>query len=87
MGSPETELSTEPCTNDLTITERAALVTWHLAHGEGMTTTNAAEMAELTYDGAYKLMRRLSRVLPIYQNDSGVWCVCALQELECVEIT
>ena len=68
--------------SDLTITERAALVTWHLAHEEGISTANVADMCELTRQGAYDLMRRLSRVLPIYQDDFGVWAVCALRELE-----
>jgi len=65
-----------------TITERAALVTWHLAHGEAMQTRDVAEMTGLGMAGAWILMVRLSRVIPIYQDDCGRWLVCAFQELE-----
>ena len=51
-----------------TITERAAIVAWHLAHGETMQTRDVADLCGLTMTGAYLLMRRLSRVIPIYQD-------------------
>ena len=66
-----------------TTTERVALVAWHLAHGDGMTTANVAELTKLTSEGARLLMLRISRVLPIYRDEYGVWQVCALKELEC----
>jgi hypothetical protein len=65
-----------------TITERAALITWHLAHGEMLQTRDVAEMTGMTMAGAWILMIRLSRVLPIYQDDCGRWLVCAFKELE-----
>jgi hypothetical protein len=67
---------------DYTAQEKAALVTWHLAHGEELTTAEIALMAGLTFQGAWFLMIRLARVLPIYRNDAGVWAVCVLRELE-----
>ena len=67
---------------DFTAQEKAALITWHLAHGEEITTTEVAHMAGLTWAGAWFLMERLSRVLPIYRDDRGVWTVCAIRELE-----
>jgi hypothetical protein len=65
-----------------TITVRAALITWHLAHGETMQTRDVAEMTGLTMTGAYLLMTRLSRAIPIYQDDQDRWLVCACRELE-----
>ena len=65
-----------------TITERAALVTWHLCHGEAMQTRQIAEITGLGMAGAWVLMQRLSRVIPIYQDDRGFWLVCAFLELE-----
>ena len=64
-----------------TITERAALVAWHLAHGEQLETVQVAAMTGLTRQGAWHLMQRLSRVLPIYQSGDA-WQVCILRELE-----
>jgi len=68
--------------SDYTAQEKAALITWHLAHGEGMQTRDVAEMAGLSMPGAWYLMQRLSRVIPIYQDDRGFWVVCAMLELE-----
>jgi hypothetical protein len=66
---------------DYSAQEKAALVAWHLAHGEGMSTAEIARLTGLTWGGAWHLMNRLSRVLPIYRDDSGVWAVCVLSEL------
>lgn len=60
--------------------ERAALIAWHLAHGEAMRTVDVVELTGLERQGAWKLMCRLSRVLPIYQDDCGFWQVNATRE-------
>jgi len=67
--------------SDYSAQEKAALIAWHLAHGEGMTTNEVAEITGLTWGGAWRLMDRLSRVLPIYRDEDGMWSVCALKEL------
>jgi len=67
---------------DYTAQERAALVTWHLAHGQGMQTRDVAKLTGLEREGAWRLMQRLARVIPIYQDERGVWVVCAMLELE-----
>ena len=64
---------------DLVITERAALVAWHLAQGEAMTTCDVAETVGLCRTAAYKLMTKLARVLPIVHLD-GVWMVAFYEE-------
>jgi hypothetical protein len=61
--------------------ERAGLVVWHLAHGEAARTRDIAEMTGISQRGALKLMHRLSRRLPFYQDDDGFWQVCYLQEI------
>lgn len=66
---------------DYTAQEKAALIAWHLAHGEGMTTGEVASMTGLTQAGARFLMNRLVRVLPIYRNKDGIWEVCMPEEL------
>ena len=67
--------------DEYVITERAALIAWHLAHGEGMRTSDVVALTGLERQGAWKLMCRLSRVLPIYQDDIGVWQVNSLREI------
>jgi hypothetical protein len=34
----------------------------------------------LSWHGAASLLDRISRVLPIYRDDDGVWQVCLLRE-------
>lgn len=67
--------------SEYTPQEKAALVAWHLAHGEGMRTQDVAKTTGLTCRGARKLMSRLARVLPIYQNGDGFWQVNYMREL------
>jgi hypothetical protein len=50
---------------EMTVTERAALAGWLLARGKQLTTQEAADTLGLTYIGAYRLLQRLSRVLPV----------------------
>ena len=68
--------STEPDTAQ----ERAALVAWHLAHGEGMTTQDVADLCGFSRVSGWRLMMALCRVLPIYQTENGVWEVLFLKE-------
>jgi hypothetical protein len=48
--------------------------------GEGMTTAQAAEMTRLSDDGVRRILNALSRVLPIYCNDNGIWEAVFVQE-------
>lgn len=63
-----------------TATERCGIVVWHLAHGEGLTMGQVVAMTGLTPSAAYRMLNRLSRVVPIYQNDEHSWEVCAALE-------
>jgi len=59
--------------NDLTAQERAAIVTWRLACGERLTTQEIMRLTGLTREGAWYLMMRLLRVVPIFCDDGGEW--------------
>lgn len=65
--------------NPETPSERVALVVWWLAHGEGLTTKRVSEITKITPRAASYLMCRISRVLPIYQDDDFVWQVCEVE--------
>jgi hypothetical protein len=58
--------------------ERAALVAWQLACGKSLTSQHVAELTGLTERGAYDLVSRLARVLPIQRQIA--WTVAHLRE-------
>ena len=68
--------------SDQTPEERAALVTWYLSHGDAFRTSEVCRMTGLTRQGAYRLLCKLSRVIPVYQDESGVWQVLAYREMD-----
>jgi len=51
--------------DSLTTTEAAGLLLWHLIHGRRLTNMEAAAMIGYEENGAYRLLCRLSRVVPI----------------------
>ena len=53
--------------------ERAAKIDFMFAEGHALTTSQVADLVGLTYDGARKLLQVVTRVIPIYQDDSGLW--------------
>jgi hypothetical protein len=61
------ELQIEPI-----VTERVAIIVWQIAHGKSFTTAEVAIICGMTWDGAHKLLCRVSRILPIYLDD-GRW--------------
>lgn len=61
-------------TCDMSPTERAALLVYELASGRTMTARQISERYNITTRGAYKLVNRISRTVPIYE-ESGVWRV------------
>jgi hypothetical protein len=58
---------------EMVVTQRAALVGYYIGIGGCFTTQEVAEIAGTTYDGAHKLMDKVSSTLPIYRDDDGVW--------------
>ncbi len=59
---------------DLVAQERAALVTSALYSGERLTFAAVQQRTGLTYYGAWYLMMKLARVLPVtYDPETRVW--------------
>lgn len=56
-----------------TPSERVAVIVLALARGRGLTTRQTAELTGLTLHGAYSMLCRISRSLPIYKDDAGIW--------------
>jgi len=61
-------------------TERIGRAAWLLAQGRAMTARELAEIVEITPHGAYQMLARLSRVLPICE-DGGVWRVAVEEHI------
>ena len=59
---------------DVTPTERAAIVTRELMSGRALTPHDVAKETECTLRGGYYVLERLSRVLPICE-DEGRWAL------------
>lgn len=54
---------------DVTPTERAAIVTRELMRGRALTKHDVAELTECEPDSGYRVLRRLARVLPLYEEN------------------
>ena len=57
---------------DVTPTERVAIVVRDLAHGQQLTPRQVADMTACNLGTAYRVLERISRVLPVYE-DGGRW--------------
>ena len=55
------------------VTERAGRVAWRLAQGERLSNRDVQQLTGLGQSGAWLLMGRLSRCLPVLFYN-GVWC-------------
>lgn len=60
-------------------TERIGRATWLLAQGRAFTLRELADILEITPHGAYQMLVRLSRVVPV-TDDSGVWRINSGEE-------
>lgn len=60
-------------------TERWALVSWHLAHGDALSTTQIAELVGIGRQAAWEGMQKLSRVIPVLCFD-GEWMPAVMAE-------
>jgi len=60
--------------DELIPTERIGLVVWQLWHQRALTTVEIAELAGVTRAGAWAMMDKLSRKLPIVLTN-GTWHV------------
>jgi len=67
---------------ELTVTERVGKVTWWLADGEGLTIDNVCSLTGVSPRAARRMLCMLSRVLPIYDDECGVWQRCEMMEAD-----
>lgn len=60
---------------ELCVTERVGLVVWLLAaeRGRKHTTADIARRLGVTYGGAWAMLGKLARVLPIAADSDGWW--------------
>jgi len=58
---------------DLVAQERAATIAFALADGAKMTTRDVAHKTGLQLNGAWRMMNKLMRVLPITLDEEGRW--------------
>ena len=58
---------------DLVAQERAAKVAWALAEGERLNVQDVADYVGLTRTGAYRMMYKLARAIPITIDGAGRW--------------
>ena len=56
--------------------ERAAGLTWLFAKGARLTTRQCADLLQQGTTRTYMMLCRISRVVPIYQDEAGTWQVC-----------
>lgn len=54
--------------SELCTTERVAIVAYRLAIGEQLTTSDVANLIGISHCGAWEMLNKLSRVLPIAQD-------------------
>ena len=60
-------------------TERIGLIVWQLAHGEALTVNQVADIAGITYQGAWRMLEKLSRAIPILCF-GGEWMPAVMAE-------
>ena len=66
---------------DLTIRERTAVIVFALAEGQTFSTAEVARRVNITRQGAWYLLNAISRLLPITQDDEGIWRRVVLDEI------
>jgi hypothetical protein len=53
--------------------ERAAVVSWRICVGQRYSTLDIANLTGTTRQNAWSMMMILSRVIPIWCDDDGMW--------------
>lgn len=65
---------------EVTPTERAAIVTLALAEGQELEPEQVADMTECDLSTAYKVLKRISRVIPLAEYE-GRWSLVRASDL------
>ena len=78
---PRERTAPEPKGNGQATIERVAKLTWALAHGEGIRVRDAAIMTGLSKENTRRLLCKISRAIPIYDDPAThIWQALALRE-------
>lgn len=67
------------------ISTRSAAVVWRMAHGWRPTTREVAALVGLSMGGAWAMMARMSRGVPIALGSDKRWYDLTLHDLRCVD--
>lgn len=59
---------------ELTITERIGLIVYLFSIGRRMTIREIASLSGLTFNGAWRMVTKLSRVIPLLE-EGGLWAI------------
>lgn len=59
--------------SELTVSERIAMITWRLCAGGRISAPAAARYLECSQRNAQKILLAISRVIPIYRDEDGIW--------------
>lgn len=70
-----------PERSELVVTERAGYIVYLLMRGKTLTTAEIANVLGMTPNGAWQLMSRLSRKVPLRQ-DLGYWFIVNMSDCE-----
>lgn len=65
---------------ELIPTERVALIVYGLTVGGTVTTAQVAQMTGITHSGAWRMLNKLARVLPLAEED-GRWYLIASRSM------
>ena len=59
--------------DDYSAQEKASSIAWRIANGQEFTVREVAEDFGITWQGAYRMLNTISRVIPIAPDDRGMW--------------
>jgi hypothetical protein len=59
--------------DELLVTERVGLIAWHLAQGGTVTVREVATRYGVTHNGAWRILSKLGRCLPLVNDEQGHW--------------
>jgi hypothetical protein len=63
--------------DDMVVTEKAGLIGFHLGTGQTYTVDEVADLTGLSRHGAYQLLIKMSRSVPIL-SENGIWFAVSL---------
>ena len=59
--------------DDYSAQEKASSIAWRISNGQQFTVREVAEDFGISWQGAYRMLNTISRVIPIAPDDRGIW--------------